>query len=110
MSLHELNNSLVTIIIMEEEDEEELLMFLNSTERNKAVDDMFSRRATEGAYNVTVERRLFGNEQHFRAYFRLSTELFQTVLSYVREDITKKPYNRRQHPISPEEKLCITLR
>uniref|UniRef100_A0A6P7GZ90 Uncharacterized protein LOC114344098 isoform X2 n=1 Tax=Diabrotica virgifera virgifera TaxID=50390 RepID=A0A6P7GZ90_DIAVI len=64
----------------------------------------------EKQQNEKVERRLFQNEEKFREYFRLCMDLFETVLRYIRDDITKKPYKKRQHPISAEEKLSVTLR
>lgn len=102
-------NKLVALLILEEEQEEELVMATLKVS-NKPVDKLFLCRDTEGAFNITVQRRLFGNETKFREYFRLSTELFEFVLSFVKNDISKKPTNRVKCPISAEEKLCITLR
>ncbi|KAJ8975332.1 hypothetical protein NQ317_008743 [Molorchus minor] len=51
-------------------------------EVNKSIDKIFLNRDTEGSYNLTVERGVFENEQKFREYFPLATELFETVLSH----------------------------
>lgn len=104
-------NFLMAILLIEEEEEEDLVLDLLLSERqNKRENRMFSKRRLEGAYQLTIEKRLFGDEQKFREYFRLSRELFYVVLQHIREDITKNPYNRQRNPISPEEKLSLTLR
>lgn len=104
------NKKMVAILLLEMEEEEELVMANLKVSKNKPVDKLFLCRDTEGSFNITVQRRLFGNETKFREYFRLSTELFQFVLSFVEDDISKKARNRVKCPISAEEKLCITLR
>ncbi|XP_050307518.1 uncharacterized protein LOC126744204 [Anthonomus grandis grandis] len=103
------SNKLIALLLLEEEEEEELVL-ATLKGSNRPVDKLFLFRNTEGAFNITVQRRLFGNESKFREYFRLSTELFELVLSFVKDDISKKPTNRIKCPISAEEKLCITLR
>ncbi|KAK9732022.1 hypothetical protein QE152_g13183 [Popillia japonica] len=102
-------------------EEEESLLLWAYKKPSKKVSKIFTTRETEGVFNLTVERRLFGNDQKFREYFRLSTERSQIVLEHIKEDVTKLPYNRHKNPISlpynrhknpisPEEKLSITLR
>lgn len=104
-----IKNIVRALVLIEEEEEEELLILLKNQRRNK-VSKIFSMRSSEGAYNVTVNRRLFGNEKIFQEYFRLSSDLFESVLRQISDDITRKPYNRNKKPISPREKLSITLR
>lgn len=99
----------VALLLLEEEEEEEILLATYKPS-NKPADKLFLCRSSEGAFAITVERRLFGNETKFREYFRLSTELFDSVLNFIRDDITRKPCNRISCPISAKEKLCITLR
>lgn len=100
----------VVLLLAEEEEEEELLLLANQENNNKEVNELFCSRITEGAFALTVQRLIIDDEEKFREYFRLSKELFQTVLQYIKDDIAKEVYNRRQHPISPEEKLSICLR
>lgn len=104
------NNFLVAMVIEEEIHEEDLLSLIGSRRQKKSENGMFYNRCLEGAYKLTIERRLFGNEYKFRQYFRLSRELFRLVLQDIRDGITKHPYNRRQNPINPKEKLSLTLR
>ncbi|CAI6358418.1 unnamed protein product [Macrosiphum euphorbiae] len=68
--------------------------------------EMYRGRDSEGCYNNLIQRRLIDSESRFRAYFRVSLELF----NYIREDIKRPPCNRVKKPISPEEKLSVTLR
>ncbi|KAK9701539.1 hypothetical protein QE152_g30529 [Popillia japonica] len=100
----------IAVLLMEEEEEEESLLLWAYKKPSKKVSKIFTTRETEGVFNLTVEKRLFGKDQKFREYFRLSTQLFQIVLEHIKEDVTKLPYNRHKNPISPEEKLSITLR
>lgn len=94
--------------ILEDEADEELLLLANYF-RNEN-DEMFSERSREGCFNALIQRHLIDNETRFRAYFRVSFELFNYILNYIKEDIKRRPSNRIKKPISPEEKLSITLR
>lgn len=95
---------------MQEEDEDEEDLFLLHLARKKnPIDAIFKSRKKEGAFEILIKRHLFQNDKKFKEYFRLSISLFQTVLNYIKSDIDKIPY-RNRNPISPEEKLSITLR
>lgn len=94
--------------ILEDEVDEELLLLANYFRDEK--DEMFTEWSREGCYNILVERRLIDNEYRFRAYFRVSFELFNYILDYIKDDIRRDPSNRVKRPISPEEKLALTLR
>lgn len=94
--------------ILEDEADEELLLLANYFRDEK--NEMFTERSREGCYNILVERRLIDNEYRFHAYFRVSFELFNYILDYIKDDIRRDPSNRVKRPISPEEKLALTLR
>jgi len=94
--------------MLEDEADEELLL-LASYFRDED-DEMFSERSREGCFNTLVQRRLIDNETRFRGYFRVSFELFNYILNHIKEDIRRHPSNRVKKPISPEEKLSLTLR
>ncbi|XP_060859640.1 uncharacterized protein LOC132951195 [Metopolophium dirhodum] len=94
--------------ILEDEADEELLLLANHF-RNEN-DEMFSQRSREGCFSTLIQRRLIDNETRFRAYFRVSFELFNYILNAIKEDIRRRPSNRIKKPISPEEKLSVTLR
>lgn len=92
-----------------EEDEEERQL-LDQRKKHRQIHDMFRNRVQEGAFNILVRRHLIDNDTKFKEYFRLSPHLFNHVLNFVKKDLTLKTCNRHGNPISPEEKLCITLR
>lgn len=97
-------------LLLEEEfadEEDELLLELL---KNEEPDNIFKTRKSEGAYEVLIKRHLSKNKAKFREYFRLTPALFNEVLNYIRNDIETKPCNRHIKPITPEEKLSITLR
>ena len=54
------HNCLLAILIEEEEVDEDFLL-LNFSRQNKSEDGVFSGRCSEGAYKLTVERRLLEN-------------------------------------------------
>ncbi|KAG5873527.1 hypothetical protein JTB14_037697 [Gonioctena quinquepunctata] len=86
------SNKLVAFLLLDKKEEEELTMATVKVS-NKPVDKLFLGRDTEGAFNITVQR-FFGNETKFNEYFRISTDLFEFVLSFVKDDISKKPTNK----------------
>lgn len=92
-----------------DEDEAVNTMVLYKKRRRK-MHELLRNRASEGAFNILVKRYLIDDDTKFKAYFRLTPHLMQYVLSFIRSDITSKPCNRHGNPITPEEKLCITLR
>lgn len=99
----------LTLYDMLEDEADEELLLLTSYFRDED-DEMFSERSREGCFNTLVQRRLIDNETRFRAYFRVSFELFNYILNHIKEDIRRYPSNRVKKPISPEEKLSLTLR
>ncbi|XP_063219239.1 uncharacterized protein LOC134531043 [Bacillus rossius redtenbacheri] len=96
----------ISAVLLEEDADDDLLLscFLEDDS------DIFRRREDEGCYSVLILRHLIDNETKFREYFRVSTEIFDTILGFVKEDITRLQCNRVKRPISAEQKLCLTLR
>lgn len=47
-------------------------------------DTIYSERNKEGCYKNLVHRRLINDDTRFRAYFRVSLELFNYILDYIR--------------------------
>jgi len=94
--------------ILEDEADEKLLLIANCLREEDK--EMFTERSREGCFNILVERRLIDNETRFRAYFRVSFELFNYILNYIKDDIRRRPSNRIKKPISREEKLSLILR
>lgn len=71
--------------ILENKADEELLLLANYFRDED--DKMFSERSREGYFNILVERCLIDNETRFRAYFRVSFELFNYILNYIQDNI-----------------------
>lgn len=73
-----------------------------------------------GVHPINQERKKFGEFHHlypklrqypdkFFSYARMSIETFDFLLNKVKEDLTKQVTNFCR-PISPEERLIVTLR
>ncbi|KAJ8889104.1 hypothetical protein PR048_008598 [Dryococelus australis] len=76
-------------LLLEEGADDEVVVLACSMEEDIGI---FRWRDQEGCFNV------------------VQTEIFNTILSFIKEGITKSQYNRVKQPISPEQKLCLTLR
>lgn len=101
---------LIVHIIEEEERDEEIIRLMISNKKKKKTHGMFTARRTEGAFENLITRHLIDDETKFQAYFRLTREQFDFVLSAVSKDIATVPTNIVKFPISPKEKLAVTLR
>lgn len=99
------NNMLLALLIEEDEDDDylHLILVFDSSE-------LFLKRKQEGTYDVLVLRHLVDNDTKFRDFFRLTPHLFNEVLNNIKGDIKSTPSKRYPIPISPKEKLCLTLR
>lgn len=95
-------------LLLEEIDDEEIL--LHHCEDNVDVHPMFKTRSEESCFHILVNRHLIKDDQKFREYFRLNISQFNYVLELVKEDIKTDGSQRYQYPITPEEKLAVTLR
>ena len=97
---------LIPAIILEEEEDEDLLIYCMS----EGATDIFKKREDEGYYCTLIGRYLMDSEMKFREFFRVSRDIFHLILTEIKEDITTRSCNRWQTPISPEQKLCLTLK
>jgi hypothetical protein len=70
----------VTVALLLEEEEEEESMLLEGFVRMEP-HTMFEKRKDEGCFRILISRYLMVNERKFRDYFRVSRELFKTILS-----------------------------
>lgn len=97
--------------ILEEEQSEIILKYMQMRNRKRrAVHLMYKNRSEEGTFNNLITRHLIDDEEKFRSFFRLNRNQFNYVLQAIKENITKKPTSFVRRPISPEEKLAVTLR
>jgi hypothetical protein len=95
--------------IMFEELEDDFLLD-KIFEPKKPISQIFQKRPDEGFFKNLITTHLRSNDEQFINFFRLSKAEFDWVLSLVSSDLEKFPSNRHQQPISPEEKLALTLR
>ncbi|XP_008189913.1 uncharacterized protein LOC103311881 [Acyrthosiphon pisum] len=98
-------------LIEEEERDEQIisLLFLKNSKRQK-VHDMFISRREEGAFQNIISKHLIDDETKFHNYFRLTKYQFNFVLSAITKDVFKAPTTTVKFPITPKEKLAVTLR
>ena len=68
---------------------------------------LFRERFEKGEYKLVLDMKLFDHELFFR-YFRMLPDKFEELLSIVGPSLLKNCRNRE--PISPEERLSVTLR
>lgn len=78
--------------------------------KRNGINPIIKNRDTEGVYKILIRNHLLTFEDTFQKYFRVTPNIFHTILSRIRDDISTKPCNRVPHPISAEQKLCLTLR
>ena len=67
------------------------------------------RREERGAYNNILQELKLTDEEHFRSYLRMNTDVFQMLIERTKTKLTKKTTNMRL-PIPPEVKIAVTLR
>lgn len=103
------NNIICELLLRDEEMENELLMNIIPKKR-KPFNSLFSTRNSEGFFKNLIGEHLINDDEKFREFLRLNRKQFNFILSLVQEEITKKPTLRVPEPISPEEKLALTLR
>lgn len=103
-----MNRQLLVHLLREEAEDDETLLHL-LTPRGK-VHQIFTTRNDYGCYTKLVVNHLRQDDKKFAEFLRLSTNQFDFVLSLIQDDIKKFSYNRQQYPITPEEKLALTLR
>jgi len=102
-------NRILYELLKEEAEDDELLFNLTNQKRNQ-ISPLFSRRKSEGFFEKLVKGHLSTDDNKFREFFRLNRQQFDFILSLVRESLTKEPSLRVPDPITPDEKLAITLR
>ncbi|KAL4153924.1 hypothetical protein QTP88_001757 [Uroleucon formosanum] len=94
-----------------DEDEDEASLFSDlMPKKKKPTDDIFKNRESEGFIEILIKRHLINNHNKFREYFRINYEQFNFLLTLVEEKLTLQPSNRIKKPITPAEKLAVTLR
>lgn len=101
-------NDVLLLLLLEEIEEEEILL-LNCKD-NAEVHPIYKQRLEEGCYRILINRNLVTDDRKLREYFRLNIAQFNFILDLVRDDIKSDGSHGYQYPITPEEKLALTLR
>ena len=78
-------------------------------ERKCRVRKIYLDRPEKGEYQLLVKDMQLFDRDYFFHCFRMSPALFKELLCLVASHISKKDTKLRQ-PISPSERLCVTLR
>lgn len=100
----------ICLVLLQEEEEDDEVLVNKLTGKRKPHHDLFENRETEGFFNILINRRLTSDEVKFRQFFRLNREQFSFVTSLIGEDLRKEATYVVKNPITPEEKLAVTLR
>jgi len=103
-----INNNKIIIHLLEEEEEDEIMYCLNTY--RKPISNVFKTREKEGFFKVLINNHLRENKNKYREFFRLNYDQFHFILALIKDDITLPASNRIKNPISPDEKLAVTLR
>lgn len=88
----------------------ETLILTSLCEKRKSVSAIYTERKREGVFNLLVHKHLLDDEVKFKAYFRFTRQQFYDLLDLVEDDLKVDSCNRVMRPISPAEKLAVTLR
>ena len=77
--------------------------------RQRWTKEWIAERERLGAYNALVCQFTLEEREDYRRFMRMNTETFHELLEKIRPFITKQTTIMRK-PLSPEEKLAVTLR
>ena len=100
---------LLISLLLDEEEEEETVMTIAKLER-KDRHELYGDHETEGFQRILIDRHLMADDSLFRKFFRLNIEQFNFLLSLTEENIKSQSCAYVKNPISPAEKLGLTLR
>ncbi|XP_065301479.1 uncharacterized protein [Dermacentor albipictus] len=90
-----------------------LLLLQRRLERRKRlqrrwwVRPVFQRRKEEGLYYTAMQRMRQGDHEFFYKFFRMTPLLFDKLLAFVADDLTRQHHIRE--PLEPGERLAIAL-
>ena len=101
---------LLRALLQEEEDDDMLLLAYFETGNRSEVKTMYQARSSEGYSRILIANHLVDKEETYRQFFRLNKEQVHFVLNHIGKDLEKKSCPRVKTPISPEDKLLLTLR
>jgi hypothetical protein len=70
---------------------------------------LHKKRNNDRRFKMQIFLYLCDNETKFREYFRVSRNLFDVILTSIKEDIKRSKCNGVLKPVCVEEKLCLAL-
>lgn len=97
------------LLLLEDDEDEDIIVQLLS-EKRASISRIYKTRPEEGYFNILIRTHLTADEEKFRQFFRLNQNQFNFVLKLVDGDLTKPYTHFVKIPISPQEKLAVTLR
>jgi len=103
------NNNILTLLLDEENEDNIIFSNVVSTKKNHT-NKIFKNRANEGFFEILINRHLNNDEIKFCDFFRDNRNQFDFLLSLVEKELTVQPTNVVSRPITPAEKLAVTLR
>lgn len=89
---------------------EELEELERVNDKRRSVHSVYKNRCNEGVFNLLFKKHLLDDEVKFKAYFRLTRYQFYIILELIEDDLIVTSCNRVKRPITPAEKLALTLR
>ena len=72
---------LIPAIILEEEEDEDLLIYCMS----EGATDIFKKKEDRGYYCTFIGRYLMDSEMKFREFFRVSRDIFHSILTEIKD-------------------------
>ncbi|RZF41021.1 hypothetical protein LSTR_LSTR002653 [Laodelphax striatellus] len=104
-----MGTDIIAALLLEEEGDDDDTL-INLVERS-SISQIYKTRSSEGAYNLLIKNHLMkGDGESFVKFLRLNKDQFNFVLELVKEEASKPPFSAVESPITPEEKLALTLR
>lgn len=96
----------------EDDDDWEMLEVVHCTKRIKKSEEdaLYRNRIAQGYFNLLIKGHLENDDERFRQFLRLNRSQFHFVLNLISEDLKTMSTTTHKTPISPEEKLAVTLR
>lgn len=98
------------IIFKQIKTDEEGHIFWKHAKFRKDITVFYKNQENERFFNLLINSHLTDEEEKFRRYFRLSRERLAYLLNLVEEELRISSCNRVKIPITPAEKLALTLR
>ncbi|KAJ8970272.1 hypothetical protein NQ314_001302 [Rhamnusium bicolor] len=98
----------LTALVLIEDEYDDILRLLLST--REEAHELYRSRSQEGYYRILIKTHLAADDEKFRCFLRLNRDQFDSVLNLIHVHLKKQSTNSVKIPITPKEKLALTLR